>query len=60
MNAFRKSKKPKRLLISDNCYIDVDREGCAHLRIGYPSVGPRTAIKIARWLERYAKWSSLK
>lgn len=60
MSSFKKVKKPKKLMINDRHFLEVDAEGCAHASIGYPAVGPRTAIKMARWLERYAKWSSLK
>lgn len=57
---FKKSKKPKTLKLGENEYFTIsDNDACAYLRVSYPKVGPRQAIKMARWLERYAKWSSL-
>lgn len=57
---FKKAKRPKTLKLGESEYFTInDNDACAYLRVGYPKVGPRQAIKMARWLERYAKWSSL-
>lgn len=56
---FKKCKKPKKIDINDTNYWMIDELGCAYLRSTFVSVGPREAIVLAKWLIRYAKWSSL-
>lgn len=61
---FTKVKKPAELQIGPKpgamvCKVGPDGE--AHLNIGNSRyIGPRAAISLARWLIRYARWSSLK
>lgn len=56
---FRKVKKPKPLLVGGKYDLYINKDGEADFQFGYRSLGPREAVKVAQWLIRYAKWSSL-
>jgi len=55
---FKKVKRPKAIKVGGN-EVCVDVEGSAKIYVGFISLGPREAIRLACWLIRYAKWSSL-
>lgn len=59
---FKKVKTPPRLTVNENCWVGPTKRGTAYLKVGFGEVdlGPRAAILLARWLIRYARWSSLK
>lgn len=59
---FNSVKMPKAITIAQKFSVHVNQEGEAQFRVGFGeyTVGPRAAIVIARWLIRYARWSSLK
>jgi len=59
---FRKMRKPPKIIINNESGGDlrISRNGTAEFHSSYFAVGPREAVRIARWLVRYAKWSSVK
>lgn len=60
---FKKTKRPKTLPIAfsgtNTCCLRATQTGTAKLDIGYQEIGPREAVRMAKWLVRYYKWSSL-
>lgn len=61
---FKKMKPPKNIsheISGTKLALEIGSESTtAMITVGFSThkIGPRKAIQMARWLERYAKWSS--